>query len=96
MGLRHSIVVSALILTLTGSGVAQQCSFRQYGAADGLQNLQTAAKKAKLPGLAIAACSAEDPSIGYTHRTHYNIIPGYSAGSQKHPYSELVETHQKA
>jgi signal transduction histidine kinase/CheY-like chemotaxis protein/streptogramin lyase len=40
MRLRHSLgACAALILTLSNSGVAQQYSFRQYGAADGLQNL---------------------------------------------------------
>jgi ligand-binding sensor domain-containing protein len=37
---RHSLgACAALILTLNGPGVAQQYSFRHYGAADGLQNL---------------------------------------------------------
>jgi signal transduction histidine kinase/streptogramin lyase/ActR/RegA family two-component response regulator len=40
MCLRHSLgACAALILTLSSSGVAQQYSFRHYGAADGLQNL---------------------------------------------------------
>jgi signal transduction histidine kinase/CheY-like chemotaxis protein/streptogramin lyase len=40
MCLRHSLgACVALILTLSTSGVAQQYSFRHYGAADGLQNL---------------------------------------------------------
>src|SRR5580692_825968 len=40
MRLRHSLgACAALILTLSSSGVAQQYSFRHYGAADGLQNL---------------------------------------------------------
>jgi signal transduction histidine kinase/DNA-binding NarL/FixJ family response regulator len=37
---RHSLgAYAALILTLCGSGVAQQYSFRYYGAGEGLQNL---------------------------------------------------------
>ena len=37
---RHSLgACAALILALNGAGVAQQYSFRHYGAADGLQNL---------------------------------------------------------
>src|SRR6202140_2089226 len=41
---RHSLgACAALILTLSGSGVAQQYSFRHYGAADGLQNLSVLA-----------------------------------------------------
>src|SRR5580693_3367402 len=40
MCLRHSLgACTALILTLSSSGAAQQYSFRHYGAADGLQNL---------------------------------------------------------
>src|SRR5580658_4555868 len=40
MCLRHSLgACAAVILTLSSSGVAQQYSFRYYGAADGLQNL---------------------------------------------------------
>ncbi|MGA2115066.1 MAG: ATP-binding protein [Bryobacteraceae bacterium] len=40
MCLRHSLgACAAVILAWNGSGVAQQYSFRTYGAADGLQNL---------------------------------------------------------
>src|SRR5580658_519486 len=40
MCLRHSLgACAAVILTLSASGVAQQYSFRHYGAADGLENL---------------------------------------------------------
>jgi hypothetical protein len=40
MSLRHTLgACAALILTLNGAGVAQQYSFRHYGAAEGLQNL---------------------------------------------------------
>ena len=40
MSLRHSLgACAALMLTLNGAGVAQQYSFRHYGAAEGLQNL---------------------------------------------------------
>ena len=38
----------------------------------------------------------EAPETGYTHRTHYNIVPGYAEGSQAHEYSELVQAHQRA
>jgi hypothetical protein len=62
---------------------------------DGLDNLQAAAKKAGLPGVTVAACGNGDPKIGYTHRTFYNIVPGYASGSQEHPYAELVAAHQK-
>lgn len=60
----------------------------------GLAAMQIAAGKGGLAGLSIAGCgSASTP--GFTHRTHYNIIPGYSAGSEPHPYSELVEAHKE-
>src|SRR5664279_5403976 len=40
MGFRHSLAACAvLVLTLNCAGVAQQYSFRHYGAAEGLQNL---------------------------------------------------------
>ncbi len=62
----------------------------------GLANLQSEAKKAGLPGLAIAACNSGAPSMGFTHRTHYNITLGYTADSQAHHYTELVQAHQAA
>ena len=64
--------------------------------AEGLRHLQTAAKQAGLPGVAIAGCGGGDPALGFTHRTHYNIVPGYSGGSQERPYAELVAAHQRA
>ncbi|MPR31905.1 glycoside hydrolase family 99-like domain-containing protein [Salmonirosea aquatica] len=61
---------------------------------EGLASMQAVAGRGGLNGLSIAGCgSASTP--GFTHRTHYNIIPGYSAGSEAHPYSELVEAHKK-
>src|SRR5664279_6106982 len=40
MGFRHSLAACAvLVLTLNCAGVAQQYSFRHYGAGEGLQNL---------------------------------------------------------
>src|SRR6202049_4837684 len=40
MRLRHSLgACAALVLTLNSAGVAQQYSFRHYGAAEGIQNL---------------------------------------------------------
>ncbi len=66
------------------------------GNPEGLAAMQEVAKEAGLPGLAIAACGAGDPKIGYTHRTYYAIVPGYSAGSQARPYQELIAAHQKA
>ncbi len=66
------------------------------GRSEGLAALQEAAKKAGLPGVAVAACGKGDPRQGYGYRTHYNIIPGYADGSQEHSYAELVAAHQKA
>lgn len=63
---------------------------------EGLDNLQAAARKAGLPGVAVAACGSGDSKLGYTHRTYYNIVPGYDATPQERPYAELVEAHQKA
>ena len=33
---------------------------------------------------------------GYTHRTHYNVISGYTAGSEQHKYAELVAANRAA
>jgi hypothetical protein len=66
------------------------------GDKEGFAYLQEAARKAGLPGVAIAACGEGHPELGYTHRTHYNIVPGYTAGGEAHPYSELVKTHVAA
>jgi hypothetical protein len=67
----------------------------QGGDKAGFEYLQESARKAGLPGVAIAACNAGDFKMGYTHRTHYNIIPGYASGPEKHKYAELVAAHQK-
>jgi hypothetical protein len=66
------------------------------GKSEGLAALQEAAKKAGLPGVAVAACGRGDPKAGYTLRTYYNIVPGYADGAQERPYAELVAAHQKA
>jgi hypothetical protein len=62
----------------------------------GFAYLQEAARKAGLPGVAIAGCGGGAAQMGYTHRTHYNVIPGYTAGSQEHKYAELAEAHARA
>ncbi len=66
------------------------------GYSEGLAALQDAAKKAGLPGAAVAACGRGDPKLGYGYRTHYNIVPGYAGGAQEHSYADLVAAHQKA
>ncbi|MBN2476806.1 MAG: glycoside hydrolase family 99-like domain-containing protein [Pirellulales bacterium] len=68
----------------------------QNGSQQGFELLQAAARKAGLPGLTIAACGGGDPAAGYTHTTHYNIVPGYAGGSQARKYAELVEAHTRA
>lgn len=59
-----------------------------------IERMQEVAIENGFPGLAIAGCSNPSQSVGFTHRTHYNIVPGYSAGSEEHAYSELVEAHK--
>ena len=44
----------------------------------------------------LAACGSGDPKLGYTHRTYYNIVPGYGDGSQERRYAELVEARDQA
>ena len=62
----------------------------------GFAYMQEAARRAGLPGIAIAGCHGASPETGYTHRTHYNVVPGYTAGSEQHPYSELARAHREA
>ena len=70
--------------------------FNQSGiTADGLSAMQNVAKSGDLPGLSIAGCNTTSTNTGFTHRTHYNIVPGYSAGSAQHPYSEIVTATKK-
>jgi hypothetical protein len=58
--------------------------------------LQTKAKKAGLPGLAIVACNQGTVAAAFTYRTHYNITLVYTAGSQEHHYAEIVPAHKQA
>jgi len=62
----------------------------------GFAYLQEAARRAGLPGVAIAACAGGPAEMGYTHATHYNIVPDYPAGSQEHGYAELAEAQARA
>jgi hypothetical protein len=61
---------------------------------DALTSMQGVSKKQGLQGLSIAGCWAPEDK-NFSHRTHYNIIPGYSAGSEEHKYVELVNAHKK-
>lgn len=75
---------SPLVVIFNSSGIDKES----------IERMQQVAIENGFPGLAIAGCSNPSPSVGFTHRTHYNIVPGYSAGSEEHAYSELVEAHK--
>jgi len=62
---------------------------------EGLAAMQDTARKAGLPGLAIAGCGGGSPNMGFTHRTHYVVAPGGAAGSAEHKYAELVAANQE-
>mgnify|MGYP005843337331 CR=1 FL=1 len=66
------------------------------GDRDGFALVQGAARKAGLRGVAIAACGGGAASLGFTHTTHYNIVPGYAGTSEARPFAELVQAHQRA
>jgi hypothetical protein len=66
------------------------------GDKEGFAYLQEAAKKAGLPGVALAACGGGPTEMGYTLATHYNTTLGYTAGSEEHKYAELVQHNEKA
>jgi hypothetical protein len=61
---------------------------------DALASMQDFSKKQGLPGLSIAGCWAPK-NKNFTVKTHYNIIPGYTGGSEEHKYAELVDAHKK-
>jgi hypothetical protein len=46
--------------------------------------------------VAIAGCGGGEAVLGFTHTTHYNIIPGYAAKSEARKYAELIQVHQQA
>jgi len=61
---------------------------------ESIERMQKVARDHGFKGLSIAGC--KNPSAkGFTHRTHYNIVPGYAAGSEEHQYSELIEAHKE-
>jgi hypothetical protein len=66
------------------------------GDKEGLALAQDAARNAGLPGIAIAGCGEGTLEMGYTHRTHYNVNPGYIEESERHTYSELVAANRAA
>lgn len=61
---------------------------------ESISRMQAVSEEAGLPGLSIAGCGNTDDK-NFTHRTHYNIVPGYSAGSEEHKYAELVDATKK-
>ncbi|MEW6745349.1 MAG: glycoside hydrolase family 99-like domain-containing protein [Planctomycetota bacterium] len=80
---------------LTVSGRPLVIVFNHAGGdKEGFAAMQETARQAKLPGLAIAGCGGGAPENGYTHRTHYNVIPGYDGGSSPHKYAELVAANR--
>lgn len=82
---QHVTVEGKPLVVLFGSnGIDEQ----------GLHAMQSMAKQHNLDGLSIAGCGSPTAK-GFNYRTHYNIIPGYAAGPEEHPYSELVEAHKK-
>ena len=74
-----------LVVIFNSSGIDKESTDR----------MQQVAIDNGFPGLVIAGCGNPSPEAGFTHRTHYNIVPGYAAGSEEHAYSELVEAHKK-
>jgi len=66
------------------------------GDQDGFARVEAVARQAGLSGVAIAGCGGGDAKRGFTHTTHYNIVPGYAAGSEAHEFTELVQAHQRA
>jgi hypothetical protein len=66
------------------------------GDKEGLARIQAVVRKAGLPGVAIAGCGGGEAKTGFTHRAHYNIVPGYAGRSEAHKYAELVQAHQQA
>ena len=62
----------------------------------GFEHLQAAAREAGLPGVAIAACGNGPREMGYTHRTHYNLVPGWEKGLEEHKFQEIADAHKRA
>ncbi len=59
-----------------------------------LARMQVIAEKGGLNGLSIAGCGKTSEK-NFSYRTHYNIIPGYSAGSEEHKFIEIADAHRK-
>ncbi len=61
---------------------------------EALSRMQEVAKEEGLKGLSIAGCGNTAGKL-FDIKTHYNINPGYSAGTEEHSYAELVEANKK-
>ncbi len=57
-----------------------------------LAGMQEAAREVGFKnGIAIAGCGGgAKKKSGFTHSTHYNVIPGYADGSEEHKFEELI------
>jgi len=66
------------------------------GDRDGFAAMQESARKAGLPGLAIAGCGDEVLDASYTHHARYNVVPGWEKGLEEHSYAELAAANQAA
>ena len=65
---------------------------------EGLACLQEAAKKAGLPGVAIACCGNGKPEDGYSIRTDYNVTPKgtWTKISERHSFQEIIDANAQA
>jgi hypothetical protein len=61
----------------------------------GFEYLQESARKAGLPGVAVAGCG-NGPADLFSLSTRYNVVPGWEKGLEKHPYAELLDAHRKS
>jgi hypothetical protein len=64
--------------------------------AEGLACLQEVARKAGLPGVAVAACGNGKPEDGFSLQTRYNVRPASTPKSERHTYKELLEANEQA
>jgi hypothetical protein len=60
----------------------------------GFAYLQEAARKAGLPGIAVASCGPGPREMGYTHSTYYNVVPGWEKGLEEHKFQEFAAAHK--
>lgn len=78
-------------LTIDGKPVVIIFNAKDYDSA-GFEFLQSEARKAGLPGVAIVSCGALPPGSGFTHSTHYNVGIGWEKGLEEHKYADLIQT----